>query len=187
MPIQERKAMGTAAKTQLIKGFREWVTLDEAKAFLRLSEKSIQRLKRAGHLRVRDERREGKMTRLYSGEDLQTIKAKAIPASAIAPDPSKGIAAVAKNFLANGLDAAQAPIELTIPSATVTTLRDLVAEWSVEKRREHDGEWLTLPESASFTRLPKTYLLRAIVEKRLRAVKAGGWRIRRSALREFQG
>jgi excisionase family DNA binding protein len=162
---------------------KDWVTLDEAKAFLGLSEKSIQRLKRAGHLKVREERREGKMTRLYSGEDLQTIKAKAIPASAIAP--GEKTTALAK---------VQAPIEITIPSATVTVLRELLIELRGEQPKQIAAPveqlWLSVGDAAKLSGLSEGFLLAAITEGKLAARKGGfngTWRINRASLEEFRG
>jgi Helix-turn-helix domain len=47
--------------------------------------------------------------------------------------------------------------------------------------------WLTLDEAAAYSRLAKAYLLRAIRQKRLVAVKAPSWRIRRASLEVFEG
>ena len=42
--------------------------------------------------------------------------------------------------------------------------------------------FLTLKEAADYSGLPKAWLLRDIKSGKLQAIKAGGWRIRRSAL-----
>lgn len=163
------------AKAQVLtKDWKEWMTLDEAKRFLGKSEKSVQRLKRAGHLHSKNESREGRAQRVYSGADLQRIKAEAIPASAIAPETSMAIAKV------------QAPVELAIPSATVTTLRDLVTEW----RGPVERLWLSLEEAVAVSGLREGFLLTAISQSKIAALKAGfggAWRINRASLEEFRG
>jgi hypothetical protein len=94
---------------------KEWMTLDEARAFLGKSEKSIQRLRRAGHLQMKMQSREGGLglQRLYSGTDLRRIKNKAIPASAPTPQGGTALAKV------------QAPIEITIPTSCAGNSRNI--------------------------------------------------------------
>jgi hypothetical protein len=172
--VQER-VREIAAKAGIELSGKEWMTLDEARAFLGKSEKSIQRLRRAGHLRVQMQSREGLgPQRLYRAADLHRIKNKAIPASAIAPETSTAIAKV------------QAPVELAIPSATVTTLRDLVAEW----RGPVERLWLSVEEAVALSGLREGFLLTAIAQSKIAALKAGfggAWRINRASLEEFRG
>jgi hypothetical protein len=190
--------MGTAAaKTQVIQKFREWMTLDEARAFLGKSEKSIQRLKRAGHLKTRDESREGKAQRLYSGADLERIKAEAIPASAVTPD-ANGTGMIARK-------APGAPIEITIPVGTVAVLRELFAEMRADAPKQitapqsvvessvipvSEKLWLSISEAAALSGLSESYLLTAITDLKVVALKGGAhgaWRINRASLEAFRG
>ena len=45
--------------------------------------------------------------------------------------------------------------------------------------------FLTLAEAAAYSGLPKSYLHGLIGEGKLKAIKAGGWRIRRSDLEQI--
>ena len=142
----------------------DWFTKSQAAAFLQLSEKTVERLAAKGQIHRASRKRPGvRPQRVYDPDDLQKIKDSQIPrveivSKAEAPPPS-----------------ALVPRADLLPSL----LQKLLPPSDLPLR---DKLYLTIKEAARYAGLPQATIRRLIRAAKLPAVKAGGWRIKRSDL-----
>ena len=142
----------------------DWLTKTQAAAFLKISEKTIERLAAKGELRRESRKRPGvRPLVVYHPDDLQQIKDSQIPHVEIMAqaDPQQQSALVPRADLLPSL------LQTLFPSDNLP-LRDKL--------------FFTLKEAARFAGLPQATIRRLIHAAKLPAVKAGGWRIKRSDL-----
>ena len=145
----------------------DWLTKTQAAAFLTISEKTIERLCAKRELRRESRKRSGvRPLVVYHPDDLQRIKDSQTPRVEIMAqaDPQPQSALVPRADLLPSL------LQNLFPSDP--PLRDKL--------------YLTVTEAASFAGLPKNTIRRLIRSAALPAVKAGGWRIRRSDLESLE-
>ena len=139
-----------------------WPTKTQAAAFLKISEKTIERLAAKGELRRESRKRSGvRPLVVYHPDDLQQIKDSQTPNVEIMAqaDPQQQTALVPR---------ADLPSLLKNLFPSDPPLRDKL--------------YLTVTEAARYAGLPKITIRRLIRSAALPAVKAGGWRIKRSDL-----
>ena len=143
----------------------DWLTKTQAAAFLTISEKTIERLCAKGELRRESRKRSGvRPLVVYHPDDLQQIKDSQTPNVEIMAqaDPQQQTALVPR---------ADLPSLLKNLFPSDPPLRDKL--------------FLTIKEAARFAGLPQATIRRLIRSAALPAVKAGGWRIRRSDLEQL--
>jgi hypothetical protein len=145
--------------------FHDWPTKSEAADALHCSIREIERLVKAGKIRVHYRETPGRRPlTVHHPEDIsrladerraaqQQVLIEPARPPAIHEGPSVGAALLA---------ALQQPAKPCVPIAQKL--------------------YLTLPEAVEYSGRTHSYLLRAIKSRELRAVKDGGWRIARAAL-----
>ena len=141
----------------------DWLTKTQAAAFLKISEKTIERLAAKGELRRESRKRSGvRPLVVYHPDDLQQIKDSQTPRVEIMAqaDPQPQPALVPRADLLPSLLQNLFPSDLPL----------------------RDKLFLTVKEAARFAGLPQATIRRLIHATALPAVKAGGWRIKRSDL-----
>ena len=146
----------------------DWFTKSQAAAFLQLSEKTIERLAAKGDLRRATRKRSGiRPLPVYDPDDLQKIKDEQIPRVEIVAqaDPKQQQPALVPRA-----DLLPSLLQTLFPSDNLP-LRDKL--------------FFTLKEAARFAGLPQATIRRLIHAAKLPAVKAGGWRIKRSDLEQI--
>ena len=146
----------------------DWFTKSQAAAFLKLSEKTVERLAAKGDLRRATRKRSGiRPLPVYDPADLQQIKDLQTPHVEIVTqaDPQQQQSALV-------------PRSDLLPSL----LQNLFPSDNLPLR---DKLYLTLKEAARFAGLPQATIRRLIHAAKLPAVKAGGWRIKRSDLEQL--
>ena len=143
----------------------DWFTKSQAAAFLQVSEKTIERLATKGDLRRTMSKCPGvRPLPVYNPDDLQKIKDSQVPRVEIVSQAE----APQSSALAPRID---------LPSFLQTFFpSDLPLR---------DKLFLTIKEAARFAGLPQATIRRLIHADKLPAVKAGGWRIKRSELEQL--
>jgi len=156
----------------------DWLTTAQVAQAIKRSERVVQQMAKDGKLRCKP--RPGHPNgRLYDARDVR----KYLPSD---PEPEYGNTAEAPRSAPKSAPPKgnESPRIVELLETIDGRIKTLCEEF--KNGREH--ERLTIGEAASFLRLPKAHLQRAINEGRLAAVKAGGvWRIRRSVLETFEG
>ena len=144
----------------------DWLTKTQAAAFLRVSEKTIERLATKGDVRRATRKRPGvRPLPVYDPADLQKIKDSQTPQVEIVHHAE----ATPPLGLAPRVDLPSF-LQALIPPQPDTLLRDKL--------------FLTIKEAARYSGLPQSTIRRLIRAEKLPAVKVGGWRIKRSALEQ---
>jgi excisionase family DNA binding protein len=153
-----------------------WLSLNETMRTLGKSQRTIQKLVKAKHLKSKRLPRDGRGPEpVYWGADVERLAGESPKPQPAEPKLPAKVSIVAPKPAAQIVE-------------TAAIVKVLCEQFRAEREHEHATEFLTLPEASSLLRLPKAHLLRAIVDGRLAAVKAGGsWRIRRSTLEAFEG
>ena len=143
-----------------------WLTKTQAAGFLQVSEKTIERLATKGDVRRSTRKRPGvRPLPVYAPDDLQKVKDSQIPKVEILPAQEKAA-------LVPALDPRR-----DLPSFLQTLFpSDLPLR---------DKLFLTIKEAARFAGLPQATIRRLIHAGKIPAVKAGGWRIKRSGLEQL--
>ena len=147
----------------------DWFTKSQAAAFLQLSEKTVERLAAKGQIHRASRKRPGvRPQRVYDPDDLQKIKDSQIPRVEIV---SQAEAPQQQPALVPRADLLPSLLQNLFPPSDFLPLRDKL--------------FLTLKEAARFAGLPQATIRRLIHSAALPAVKAGGWRIKRSDLEQL--
>ncbi len=146
----------------------DWFTKTQAAAFLQVSEKTIERLAAKGNLRRESRKRPGvRPLVVYHPDDLQQIKDSHVPRVEIMAQANP-----------QQQQAALVPRADLLPSLLQTLFPS-------DELPLRDKLFLTLKEAARFAGLPQATIRRLIHSAALPAVKAGGWRIKRSDLEQL--
>ena len=150
----------------------DWFTKSQAAATLQVSEKTIERLATKGDIRRATRKRPGiRPLPVYDPDDLQKIKDSQIPRVEIisqAEAPQQQPALVPRADL--------------LPSDLLPSLLQTLFPVDLPLR---DKLFLTIKEAARFAGLPQATIRRLIHAAAIPAVKAGGWRIKRSDLEQL--
>lgn len=172
---------------------KEWLTLDEAAAYMEKSIRHVQRLAQARIVPTRMVSRPGKPSqKMYHYPDLQRVKTegKAAPVLHRMPEPVA---------VATSPAGAEALHSLNDPNPTVMPWNHLIPEihkhWTMaEQAAQHEREqatsghvWLTIDEAHAYTHASKARLLRAAQAGVLVAIKDGEWKVKRSSLDAWDG
>ena len=145
---------------------KDWLTKTQAATFLRVSEKTIERLATKGDVRRATRKRPGvRPLPVYDPAALQKIKDSQTPHVEIIPHAE----ATPPLGLAPRVDLPSF-LQALLPPQPDTLLRDKL--------------FLTIKEAARYSGLPQSTIRRLIRAEKLPAVKVGGWRIKRSALEQ---
>ena len=145
----------------------DWLTKTQAAAFLKISEKTIERLAAKGDLRRATRKRDGiRPLPVYNPDDLEQIRQSQTPRVEIVPQ-------------------AEPPQQqpALVPRADLPSLLKNLFPSDPPLR---DKLFLTIKEAARFAGLPQATIRRLIRSAALPAVKAGGWRIKRSDLEALE-
>ena len=145
----------------------DWYTKSQAAAFLKISEKTIERLASKGEIRRATRKRPGvRPLPVYDPDDLQQIRDSQIPRVEIVSqaEPQHRSALVPR-----AVDLLPSLLQNLLPSDL--PLRDKL--------------FLTVKEASRFAGLPQATIRRLIRAAKIPAVKAGGWRIKRSDLEQL--
>ena len=141
----------------------DWLIKTQAAAFLKVSEKTIERLATKGDLRRATRKRPGvRPLPVYDPDDLQKIKDSQVASVEIISQAE----APQRPALVPRVDLLPSFLQTLFPSDL--PLRDKL--------------FLTIKEAARFAGLPQATIRRLIRAAKIPAVKAGGWRIKRSDL-----
>ena len=146
----------------------DWFTKSQAAGLLQVSEKTVERLAHKGQIRRETRKRPGvRPLVVYHPDDLQQIKDAHIPRVEIVSqaDPKQQQPALVPRA-----DLLPSLLQTLFPSDNLP-LRDKL--------------FFTLKEAARFAGLPQATIRRLIHAAKLPAVKAGGWRIKRSDLEQI--
>ena len=144
----------------------DWCTKAQAAATLQVSEKTIERLATKGDIRRATRKRPGiRPLPVYDPGDLQKIKDSQIPhVEIITQAEARSVPALTPR--------------LDLPSI----LQSLVNGADVPLR---DKLFFSVKEAARYSGLPQSTIRRLIHASKIPAVKAGGWRIKRSDLEQL--
>ncbi len=155
-----------------------------AAAFLGIHERTLQKIASTGRIRFELIKKQGVVKRIYNGDDLKTVKTEKETGQVIPKALAK-----TKTLPAERLKNAAVPEinPMEVFKLLCDEFRAQRKEDDTIRERQRAQAFLTLQEAAAYKRLPKAYLLRAIAEERLPAIKAGGWRIHCATLEAFQG
>ena len=146
----------------------DWFTKSQAAAALRVSEKTIERLATKGHIRRATRKRPGvRPSPVYCPKDLDRVK-NAQTAQVVVMPPQA--------------DAGELPVPASRAGEFTVFLQSLITGANVPLR---DKLFLTIKEAARFAGLPQATIRRLIHAAAIPAVKAGGWRIKRSELEKL--
>ena len=144
---------------------KDWLTKTEAAAFLRVSEKTVERLATKGDVRRTTRKRHGvRPLPVYNPDDLQKVKDSQTAQVQVVPQAEAG----QTQALAPRVD---------LPSF----LQSLVNGADVPLR---DKLFLSVKEATRFSGLPESTIRRLLRSGKLPGVKTGGWRIKRSDLEQ---
>ena len=147
----------------------DWFTKSQAAAFLKLSEKTVERLAAKGQIHRASRKRPGvRPQRVYDPDDLQKIKDSQVASVEIV---SQAEAPQQQPALVPRVDLLPSLLQNLFPAPDLIPLRHKL--------------FLTLKEAARFAGLPQATIRRLIHAAKLPAVKAGGWRIKRSDLEQI--
>ena len=144
----------------------DWLTKVQAATFLQVSEKTIERLATKGDIRRATRKRQGaRPLPVYDLEDLQKVKDSQTAQPTIVPEsqPTQTKALAPRVDLPSFLQAFS-------PAGDVP-LKDKL--------------FLNLKEAARYAGLPQSLIRRLIRANKLNAIKAGGWRIKRTDLEQL--
>ena len=143
-----------------------WLTKAEAAAALRVSEKTIERMATKGQLHRETRRRTGVRPQpVFNPQDIEALKTQqgpepfVVPESEQTPKPNRALAPVRPDF--------GSFLQAFSPAGGVP-LKDKL--------------FLNVKEAAQYAGLPLSTIRRLIAANKLKAIKAGGWRIKRSDL-----
>ena len=145
----------------------DWLTKTEAAAFLRVSEKTIERLATKGDVRRATRKRVGvRPLPVYDPRDLEKVKdSQTVQVEVVAPaDAGQSQALVPRVDLPSFL-------QTLFPATDDMPLRDKL--------------FLNIKEAARYSGLPQSTIRRLIHAGKLPGVKVGGWRIKRSDLEQL--
>jgi excisionase family DNA binding protein len=153
--------------------YEEWQTKAEVRSQTGISERTLERKIQAGELR-REFRNvpERKPIAILHPEDVKKLTDKTLT-----PIPMKKAANGAK---ANGVNNGG-----MVPHTGKPDLAALLAALSPSRPTVKDRLYLTIPEASDYSGLPQSFLRAKVHTKALPALKAGGWRIKRSDLERF--
>ena len=144
----------------------DWLTKTQAAAFLQVSEKTIERLATKGDVRRATRKRAGvRPLPVYDPRDLEKVKDSQTAQVEVVPraEASQPTALAPHVDLPSFLQA--------LFPATDIPLRDKL--------------FLNIKEAARYAGLPQSTIRRLIHAGKIPAVKAGGWRIKRSDLEQL--
>ena len=145
----------------------DWFTKSQAAATLQVSEKTIERLATKGDIRRATRKRPGvRPLPVYDPDDLQKIKDSQIPRVEI-------------------ISQAEAPQQRPALVPRADLLPSLLQTLFPSDLPLRDKLFLTIKEAARFAGLPQATIRRLIHAAAIPAVKAGGWRIKRSDLEQL--
>ena len=144
----------------------DWFTKTQTAGFLQVSEKTIERLATKGNVRRATRKRPGvRPSPVYCPEDLERVKNAQTAQVVVMPPP--------------GDDAGELAVPASRAGELSAFLQSLITGATMPLR---DKLFLNLQEAARFAGLPKATIRRLIHAAKIPAVKAGGWRIKRSDL-----
>lgn len=166
----------------------EWYEQREAMDKLGIAERTLRTYVSVGRIKTRPNPN-NRRQRVYSAQDVDRLAQFGIPlAEKAARKATKDKPAVTKRTAKPSNAEPAAPF--TVPvflEILKESMKATAREIRAERADEHEAQFLSLAESAAFLRLPKSHVHRAVIDGRLVAIKAGGWKIRRSQLMAFQG
>lgn len=150
----------------------EWVSLPEAAKTLQKSEKTIERLVKAGSIESKLEPRPGrKSERLYRAADIERLAQNGHGSTAVARVPQSAV------------PAKMAAVQLA--PEIMDKFRHVVIDGMSAYASQvptHLKLWLSLAEAREYSGLSKPTLLQAIRNGKVTAQKSGGWKIKRASL-----
>jgi hypothetical protein len=171
--------------------YSTWPTKQDAATLIGVSTKTIENYVKDGKIKQAKWQRPtgGPLLAVYDPEDVNRL-AHRMSAAVIVDSPgAEPPARIPKRHMRA---TAKITAEQLAPSAT--RVPEWLAEvgahvWRIasEKASENSEKlFLTIPEAAHFSGLTETYLRRACRARTLAAIKDGGWKIPRAALRALQ-
>ena len=144
----------------------DWKTKAEAAEILQCSEKSIERLASQKKVEKRQRRIPGRRPLpVFNAEDIERIRQETMSPEAF-PLPQGQTKALAKRSAGNFAE----------------VFARLVANADNGKISPTQKVYLSLNEAVEYSGLPRAWLLRKIKSGGLDAIKAAGWKIRRTEL-----
>jgi len=166
-----------------MKDYSGWLNKAQAAEAIGVSTKTVEKLAEEKHLQMAMWKRPtgGAAIAVYHPGDVERIRKErnpdappfVLPSVSEASESSQNTAMVHVPKVSSEALPALALLVEAIRAATPT-------EPPIDKKL-----FLTLAEAASYAGLPKSYLHGLIVEGKLKGIKAGGWRIRRSDLEQI--
>ena len=144
----------------------DWLTKTQAAAFLQVSEKTIERLASKGDVRRATRKRPGvRPLPVYDPDDLQKVKDSQTAQPVVVPQAELS-----------------QPTALARRADLPSFLQALFPAVDVPLR---DKLFLNVKEAVRYSGLPQSTIRHLIHANKLPAVKAGGWRIKRSDLEQL--
>lgn len=176
-------------KTVMVMGKEDWVPSETAMKQLGKSERSVQRLAAAGHLRWKLEPLTKR--RLYHAGDLQRVKEEGIRTQAEEPR------AIAPRAMTPLILAPEAMAFIKTQIEAFRAARNSERQVDLTAVPIREKLWLSLEEASEYSGLSMRFLRDSIVEPKyhqpgenlagIRVGRGGSWRIQRASLEAFAG
>ena len=152
-----------------------WKTQTEAAEILKCSEKTISRMAAQNKIQRALRRVPGrKPMPVFNPIDVERIRSETVEVQPFVPPPpqeSKSLARVPSQASQDGVKLLAQLLGDRVASSQSVPLKQKV--------------FLNLAESSEYMGMPKAWLLRQIKSGKVKAILAGGWRIRRVDLEKF--
>ncbi len=155
------------------RSFEGWKTKSEVVALLQCSERTVERMATEKKIQKAIRRIPGrKGLPVFNPEDIERVRQETMaPEGFLVPEQGSG--------------KPKALVRRSVPGDPAEFLGQLAAAVAAPPLRLSEKLFLTLKEAAAYSGMPKTWLLKNIKSGELKAIKAAGWKIRRSDLEEL--
>ena len=152
------------------RSFEGWKTKGEAAVILECSERTVERMATEKRIQKAIRRIPGrKGLPVFNPEDIERVRQETVGREGfLVPE--------------EGSSETKTLARRSVPEDPAEFLGQLAAAVAAPPLRLSEKLFLTLKEAATYSGMPRTWLLKKIKNDELKAIKAGGWKIRRSDL-----
>lgn len=156
-----------------------WLTKQQAADAIGVSTKTVEQIAKAGKLRQEQAKVNARYIVVYHPEDVALVAAqrKSAPLQARRLTPPQPTDAPASRTVALTRRPPMQPAGLQQRASAEAIIQALRSEKFASEK-----VFLTIPEAAALTGLTQAYIRRLCQKRRVKAIRDGGWKIRRKAL-----
>lgn len=165
--------------------YATWLTKQQAATALGVSPKQVERLANAGKLQAFLWKRPSGGQRLvvYAPDDVARVAHENRPSQPYVVPPTATPENGNGHAMQRQTDRQDRQTDPAVASnSALLQAISVMSQHMSEQSEQSQTLFLTIPAAAKFTGLSEAYIRRACQERRLEALKDGGWKIRRTAL-----